>query len=99
MTNPDISQSLFIPAIDKESVVILPSTGKLQDTGGKITVEVAFKDSYSRDLNEKLEIDFHYLKQENRKLAFQTSLIGHKLYDIEWKLNNISREISGLKSH
>lgn len=99
VTNPNISESLFIPAIDRESMVILPLASKVQDTGGKISVEVTFKDSYNRDLSEKLEINFHDLKQENRKLAFQTSLIGHKLHDIERDLNNIGREISRVKSH
>ena len=98
-TKPDSSESLFIPAIDEDSMVILHSANEVQREGGKLIVELNFKDSLGQLLNDKLEIDFGNLRHENRKLAFQTSIIGQELRNITRNLEGLNRAISALKSH
>jgi hypothetical protein len=96
LTNPDEKKAIFVPAINKEHMVLLTleNVGKIQDLGGFLKVNVSFEDSYNQSLNESLSIDFSELKKEERELRGQYS----GLDDIREALEKIENDMRWRKS-
>ena len=93
VTNPDLKEVMFVPAINREHKVYLQVGGKVQDAGGFIKVRVDFKDGYNQSLSECLSIDFSELKKEGRELRGQYSELG----EINRILDDIKNEIGDIK--
>ena len=89
-TIPPEKKSLFIPAIDKEHIVYLPTqVDKVSKANGIVKVKLNLKDNSNRELVEELSIDFGKLKGESRNFAFQESPILMTLDRIDRTLEQI----------
>ncbi len=98
-TKPPGNKSLFIPAIDKEHIVYLPTNvGKVSEANGIVKVKINLKDNSNRELVEELSIDFGNLKEEGRDFAFQESPILVTLERIDRTLGQIESTFRSFSS-
>jgi hypothetical protein len=95
VTDPVKKELLFFPTIDSDHRGWL-QVGDVQNTGGIVRIKIQYKDSYSQNFSEDLEINFSELVKEGRMIKGQSSAqdrIFRVLEGIQREIGNIERKI------
>jgi hypothetical protein len=97
--NPSEKASSYISALDKGNVAYLnvPNLNIIQNTKGKIEVDLEYKDAYDNIHREKLTLDLGMLQQEGRELKYQWSKTEHNFDALNRNFGELTREFHNLE--